>query len=93
MIPDWIVWTVVFVGLLTLAAAALLAVTIALVLLNAYREGTPAKVLHKLGKRLLASPDREQARVGFDLIGAAHTLDRDRATCGCPKPEPIDGAS
>lgn len=81
MLPDWIIWAVLFTGLLALTAITLCAITVAVYLLQAYRRANPAKELHRTGKRLLSSPDRERRRMGFDLIGAAHTLDSTACTC------------
>lgn len=87
MIPDWIAWTLIFMGLLALAALALLVTTVAVYLIQARRDANPVGQIHKLGKVLVSSPDRDQRRAGFDLIRVAHALDY--SACGCPASEPI----
>jgi len=83
MIPDWIIWSVIFTGLLTLIALALCVTTVAVYLLQIYRTASPAKQLHRMGKALTSSPDRERRQVGFALIKQAHILDLE--ACGCPR--------
>lgn len=83
IIPDWIIWTAIFAGVMTLIAAALVVIAVAVVFIRARRNASPAKQLHRLGTILMDSSGREHQRMGFDLIGFAHTLDP--AACSCPQ--------
>lgn len=86
MVDEWIVWTLIFMGLLTLTAFALFA-TVVVHLLQARRDANPATQIHKVGRQLMDSPDRDHRLAGIDLIRQAHALDSD--ACKCSR-HPID---